>query len=136
MWIQKQNGIIAQPSVYVVPTTTYAHHVKCTIRYYGDFRTQAKLDEWFRSCDASIHIYPDPDDDELFNFNYRPEVVNGKYGANSYFVHLEFDTNTDQEHIIHNILDSIENNDPHGNYPVNGELVHGDIIHDTLYISK
>lgn len=118
------------------PEPTYAHHVKCTIRYSGNFASEKKLSEWFESGDSHLYIHPDPEDDEVFNFKYRAEIVKGRYGYKSNLIHVEFDTNRDQEHIMQQILAPMEYNDSDGNYPVKGELVTGDIVSDSIYISN
>ena len=110
----------------------YAHHVKSTIRYYGDFSSEKKLSNWFKNGNG----YPDEDDNDVSNFRYKPEIVKDRYGYSSNYVHVEFDTNRDENYIIHNILEHMEDNDPDGNYPVNGKLVRGELINNKLYISN
>jgi hypothetical protein len=114
----------------------FAHHVKFTVRYTADFTSKKELENWFKNGDSYSYIYPDPDDDELSNFKYTAERVKGRYGGYTHFVHIEFDTNKDQNYIINNILPTIEMNDADGNHPVNGELVQGDIIQDSMHIDN
>jgi hypothetical protein len=114
----------------------YAHHVKCTIRYYGDFKSKAQLSNWFKNGDSYSYIHPDEDDDDVFNFKYKAEILKKRYGAVSNEITIEFDTNKSEEYILDNILGSIELNDADGNHPINGKLVTGEIIDDDLYISN
>lgn len=118
----------------------YAHHVECTIEYRGDFKSEAQLSDWFKNGDSSSYINKEEaEEEEVYNFKYKPEVVvkRGRYGDKRYYyVHIEFDTNKNEEYINDIILGAIESNDTDGNYPVNGELVTGEIIDDTLYISN
>jgi hypothetical protein len=121
----------------------YAHHVECTIRYYFlepvDFKSEKELSDWFKNGDSYEYIYPDEEDDKVvFNFKYRAQLEKMSYGSRKYanFIHVEFDTNKDPDFINENILGTMENNDPDGNYPVRGALVYGEIVDDSIYISN
>ena len=126
----------------IKPAEKYAHHVKCTIEFYFSahntepayFKSEKELSDWFKSGQSYIYVYPD-EYDEVFNFKYRAEIAKKRYGS-KYYIHVEFDTNKDPNYIINEILGSMENNDPDGNYPVRGELVYGEIVDDSIYISN
>lgn len=113
--------------------SSYEHHVICTINYSGsDFETEAQLSNWFKNALSRVDMFSD-NNDEVFNFEYKVQIIKGRihgqHPVNK--VHVEFDTNKDENYIIYSILGNMEclgDND--------GKKVIGEIIDDSLYISN
>lgn len=108
----------------------YSRHVKCVIMYYGDFKTTDELLDWFKNGDNYIYVNPEKGKEEIFNFKYTAEIT-----KNNKYVTVEFDTNHEEFYILNVILDGMVENDPDGNYPVNGEQITGKIVEGSLCIS-
>ncbi len=112
-------------------TTTSSHNVKFTVQYFGNFESEQKLSKWFENKNYT-YVHPEEDDDETFNFNYKPEIVKDRYGYSRNYVHIEFETNRNKEFIVNVSIPIIGEMDEDSQ--LNGEYTTAQIIEDSIKI--
>ena len=103
----------------------YAAHVKATLDINGNFKSVKQLDNWFRTV---AYMYVDrktaEEEMEIYNFKYTPYLSDTRH--NEQHIDIEFDTDlieSSAEFEVKYMADLDED----GNYPVNGQLVSGEV---------